>query len=374
MFPKAMQSKTGLDVRASAAARDQPRERRMLKKILKRGALALLAAGVVWGFAITRDGTLETPTGTGVVTLDAGEFEAFPLPDYAAQFVDDDFQSYLVEVAPGIMVHVLEVGTGYPVYLQHGLPTSGFLYRRIAETLPRDEFRLIMPTLVGLGFSSKVPASQHSIENHIAWMNTLLEELELTELIFVGHDWGGPIGAGALSRSPDLMQGMVVLNTVLAALDEPREVPAILRLIRIPVVGEIILERVASIYDQLPSFQNDPQSLPPELLDLYRRPVEESGNAKAPLAIARMSVFSPDAPEAALLQTIEDYVVAVDVPVEIVWGASDPRLGSGLADMQALFPQATAVETDAGHFLQEEAPEEIAASIQRIYRQIQLAD
>lgn len=346
----------------------------MLKKVITRGALALVAAGVVWGLVLTRDGTLETPTGVGTVTLDAGEFEAFPLPDYAAQFVDDDFQSYLVEVAPGISVHVLEVGSGYPVYLQHGLPTSGFLYRRIAETVPRDQFRLIMPTLVGFGFSSKVPASQHSIENHIAWMNTLLEELELTELIFVGQDWGGPIGAGALSRSPDLMQGMVVLNTVLDAPDAPREVPTILRVIRVPVVGEILLEGIASVFDQLPSFQNDPQSMPPELLDLFRRPVEESGNAKAPLAMARMSVFSPDEPGAELLHTTEAYLVGADVPVEIVWGMNDPRLGNRLADVQALLPHATTVETDAGHFLQEEAPEDIAAAIQRIHNLIQQAN
>ncbi|MFK7751868.1 MAG: hypothetical protein AB8B51_04900 [Sedimentitalea sp.] len=65
-----------------------------------------------------------------------------------------------------------------------------------------------MPTLVGLGFSSKVPASQHSIENHLTWLNVLLTELALSELIFVGQDWGGPLGAGALERSPELLKGI----------------------------------------------------------------------------------------------------------------------------------------------------------------------
>ncbi len=52
----------------------------------------------------------------------AGSFEKFPLPDYVAKFVDNDFKSYLVEVEPGIKIHVLETGTGYPVYMQHGVP------------------------------------------------------------------------------------------------------------------------------------------------------------------------------------------------------------------------------------------------------------
>ena len=126
------------------------------------GLLGIVVCVVaISGFRLTRDGELVTPTGSGTVDLEAGSFEAFPLPDYAAEFVDDEYKSYLVEVEPGIKVHILEVGSGYPVYMQHGVPTSGFLYRKVADRLPRDEFRVIMPTLVGLGFSSKVPASQH---------------------------------------------------------------------------------------------------------------------------------------------------------------------------------------------------------------------
>jgi len=43
-------------------------------------AVAILLAG--W---ITRDGELITPEGTGTVTLDAGEFEAYPLPEYVTE-------------------------------------------------------------------------------------------------------------------------------------------------------------------------------------------------------------------------------------------------------------------------------------------------
>ena len=130
------------------------------------GAILVVAAVyVVW---ITRDGALVTPVGEGRVTLPHGEFEAFPLPDYAAAMVTPDYKSYFVEVEPGIKIHVLEVGDGYPVYLQHGNPTSGFLYRKVAAELPTDRLRLIMPTLVGLGFSSKIPAREHQLETTCA--------------------------------------------------------------------------------------------------------------------------------------------------------------------------------------------------------------
>src|SRR5210317_1057916 len=125
---------------------------------MKRMALTALAiivlAGIIASAMITRDGETVTPQGEGTISLDAGTFEAFPLPDYVANSITDQYKSYLVEVEPGIKVHVLEVGEGFPVFLQHGNPTSGLLYRRVAAVLPTDRLRLVMPTLVGLGFSS----------------------------------------------------------------------------------------------------------------------------------------------------------------------------------------------------------------------------
>ena len=343
----------------------------MVIKILTRGVAALVVAVLVWGIFLTRDGNLVTPTGQDTVITSSGEFEAFPLPDYAAKFIDDDYKSYLVDVAPGIKVHVLEVGSGYPVYMQSGMPMSGFLYRKVAEALPREQFRIIMPTMVGLGFSSKIPASEHQLKNHLSWMGALLEKLALKEVIFVGHDWGGPIGAGALARSTTDMNGAIILNTALDAPREPRPIPTFLKIVRTPIVGELMLEGFFSVFDQLPSVQKDPTSLPPEVLDIYARPLSDDGNGKAPLALARMSAFDPAHPDIPLVQATEDYVTSLDVPVELVWGMSDPVLGKRLADMKKIFPKANVVETQAGHFLQEEVPEEIASSIQRVHLQMQ---
>ena len=86
--------------------------------------VALLVVAAVTAIIITRDGHLVTPTGEGSVSLDSGEYEAFPLPDYAMAQVSEDYKSYFVEVEPGIKVHILEVGSGYPIYLQHGNPTD----------------------------------------------------------------------------------------------------------------------------------------------------------------------------------------------------------------------------------------------------------
>jgi len=299
----------------------------------------VLVAAMVFAIVITRDGELVTPQGKGVVSLDAGDFEAFPLPDYAAKYVTGGYKSYFVEVEPGIKVHVLEVGSGFPVYLQHGNPTSGFLYRKVAAELPADRLRVIMPTLVGLGFSSKIPASQHTLENHMRWINSVLVQLKLTELVYVGQDWGGPVGMGALALSPDLLKGVVAMNTGFNAPKEKMELSRAHAMVRTPVVGELLTGIVYSIFDQLHKMQGDPASIPADVAELYGKPVLDSGNTKAPLAMMRMVTDGLDHPSASEMRIIERYVGGLDIPAEIVWGMNDPILGKGLPLMKRNFPK-----------------------------------
>ena len=336
--------------------------------------LLVLVGGVAFATVITRDRDRVVPDGQGTIRLDAGVFEAFPLPEYAAQSLRDDYKSYFVEVEPGIKVHVLEVGSGFPLFLQHGNPTSGFLYRKVVEALPTDRVRVIMPTLVGLGFSSKIPASEHTMDNHVRWIHGVLEQLQLEEVIYAGQDWGGPIGMGALARSPELLKGAVILNTGFNAPKEKMDLSQAHATVKTPVVGELLVEVLISIFEQLPQMQGDPGSIPPSVVELYGRPVIESGNDKAPLAMMRMVTDGPDHPSAPALREVEAYVAELDIPAEIIWGMNDPILAKGLPFMQANFPDAPVTETGAGHFLQEEVPVEIAEALIRVLDQAQEID
>ena len=222
-------------------------------------ALGLAALLVVAALVLVRDGERIIPQGEGKVELDVGEFEAFPLPDYAAAVVSDDYKSYFIEVEPGIKIHVLEIGQGYPVYLQHGNPTNGLLYRKVTELLPLDRVRVIMPTMVGLGFSTKIPASDHTLDNHMRWMNRVLTTLDLTEAVYAGQDWGGPVGMGALSLSPGLLKGALVMNTGFRAPRAPMDLSRAHALVKTPRVGEFVVEAMSSFFfKRLGSVQGDP--------------------------------------------------------------------------------------------------------------------
>jgi haloalkane dehalogenase len=106
---------------------------------------------------------------------------------------------------------------------------------------------------------------------------------------------------------------------------------------------------------------------------LYARPVLDSGNAKAPVALMRMVTDGPDHPSTPAMRVIEAYVDTLDIPAEIVWGNSDPILGRALPVMKRSFPHAPVTETQAGHFLQEEVPEVIAEAIVRVVDHLEIA-
>ena len=345
---------------------------------MKKFLVIVLALFTVFGIAaagvITRDGLLVTPTGEGTVTLDSGVFEAFPLPQYAAKQLTGGYKSYFVEVEPGIKVHVLEIGAGFPVFMQHGNPTSGFLYRKVAEEMPKDRVRLIMPTMVGLGFSSKVPASAHTVDNHMRWINSVLVQLQLTELVYSGQDWGGPVGMGALALSPELLKGAVLLNTGFGAPTKPVNLSLPHAVVKNPVLGELLLEVFTSIFDGMHRLQGDPDQFPADVAILYGQPVLESGNSKAPLAMMRMVPDGPDHPSTPAMRTIVNYVQGLQIPAEIVWGMRDPILALGLPAMKQFFPEAPVTETQGGHFLQEEVPAEIAAALLRVVDRVQMLE
>ena len=325
---------------------------------------------IILSFFVTRDGYVVTPIGDGQVVLDSGTYEAFPLPSYASNMVDSNYKSYFIEVEPGLKVHVIEAGEGFPVFLMHGNPTSGFLYRKVVEKLPLNKVRVIMPTSLGLGFSSKIPASEHTAENHIYWINKVLKELELKELVYAGQDWGGPIGMGALSLSPELLKGAVLLNTGFNAPKANADLSPAHAIVKTPVLGEILLEVVFSIFERLKSVQGNPDSWTTEVAELYGRPVYESGNSKAPLAMMRMVPDGPNHQSAPSMRRIEEYVNTLEIPAEIVWGENDPILGRALPIMQQNFPNARLTKTTAGHFLQEEVPNEIAEALIRVVEEI----
>jgi cis-3-alkyl-4-acyloxetan-2-one decarboxylase len=73
-----------------------------------------------------------------------------------------------------------------------------------------------------------------------------------------------------------------------------------------------------------------------------------------------------DHPSLAHLERVQSFVTSFPGPLAVVWGDRDPILGRARKRIEALLPEATVTRTEPGHFLQEEAPEEIAEAVRRV--------
>ena len=74
--------------------------------------------------------------------------------------------------------------------------------------------RVIAPDLIGFGKSDKLIKAEHySYENHVAWVQCLIEVLDLKNIILFAQDWGGLIGLRILAHHQDRFSGLVVSNS-----------------------------------------------------------------------------------------------------------------------------------------------------------------
>jgi len=292
-----------------------------------------------------------------------------PAPELPA-WLDElvPFERYLVDVGDEQM-HVMESGDpdGRPVVLLHGNPTWAFLYRKVAAELTGDPLRVIMPDLVGFGFSSRpAQTSGHTLANHAAWFGQFLDALDLTDLIFMGQDWGGAIGTLALADRPDRLSGLVLANTVVTPPKAGFKPTAFHRLARMPVVSDLLFRGLGYPQHNLNLGQGERDSIQGDVARAYQYPLRSWHDRGAVLAMAREVPNSMQHRSVPLLERCQAFVESFYGPAALVWGDRDPVLGRLKNRTARLLPQASVTSTQGGHFLQEQVPVEIADAIREV--------
>ena len=114
------------------------------------------------------------------------------------------YEPSYVEVE-GLRMGYVDVGPsdGDIVLLLHGEPTWSYLYRRMIPPLTEAGYRCIAPDLVGFGRSDKpTDRSSYTYDNHVRWMTSFLDALDLPAVTLFAQDWGGLIGLRIVAYDP----------------------------------------------------------------------------------------------------------------------------------------------------------------------------
>ena len=128
-----------------------------------------------------------------------------------SKFPDVEGVSHSFITVNGTKIHVAQIGKGKPLLLLHGWPQHWYVWRNIIPLL-KDDFRLIMPDLPGLGWSDMPKDKDFRKETLAKTVIALVETLHLKQVGLVGHDWGGWIGFLACLEKPEMFTKYVALG------------------------------------------------------------------------------------------------------------------------------------------------------------------
>lgn len=263
-----------------------------------------------------------------------------------------------------------EVGTGRPIVLLHGNPTSSYLWRNIVPHLAGSG-KVIVPDLIGHGDSEKLPASEgpgrYSFEVTYAYLNGLLTEIGATsEVIFVLHDWGSALAFHWAHNHPVAVRGLAYMEGIVMPLpswnDWPEKARGIFQGFRSAKGEDLILNRNMFIEGVLPS--SIMRKLTDEEMAEYRAPFVEKDNRQITLNWPRqIPIAGEPAHMVALVQQYADWLRQCAVPKLFINAEPGSILVGAQREFCRTWPNQKEVTVEGLHFLQEDSPDEIGHAL-----------
>lgn len=272
---------------------------------------------------------------------------------------DFDYPPHYTEIDGLRMAHV-EAGRGPVVLMLHGEPTWSFLYRKMIRIFAGSGLRALAPDLIGFGRSDK-PASRddYSYASHVSWTRRWIEALDLSDITLVCQDWGSLIGLRLAAEHPERFARIVVANGFLPTAD--RQAPLAFRIWRAfarytPIfpIGRIVQAGSAT-------------RLSPEVVAAYDAPFPSERYKAGARAFPGLVPTDADDPAVPANRAAWERLGQWRKPFLTAFGKKDPILGWADRLLQRHVPGATGQPhrdlERAGHFVQEDAGEELAKLI-----------
>jgi len=263
-------------------------------------------------------------------------------------------------------MHVKDSGSGRPLLFLHGNPSNSFLWRNITPQV-QGMGRVIVPDLIGMGKSDK-PDIEYTFFDHYRYLEALIEQLELKDVILILHDWGSALGFHYLANHPENVAGIAFMEGIIQDVSTffPPETLEFFKGLRTPegrtkvVVEDLFMQTV------LPSWVDRPLS--DDELAAYRTPfVTEASREVIYKWICSVPLEGQPADVANVVENYRDALKASKIPKLFFHADPGAFMPPVVADWVIKnIPNLQAVDVGKGsHFIQEDHPELIGDSIRQ---------
>jgi len=284
----------------------------------------------------------------------------WPLTDYP-------FESHYLHVS-GIRLHYLDEGnTGNRTLLfLHGVPTWSYTFRHIIPDCVKAGYRVLALDLPGFGLSEKhISRELYTMDFLVNVVGEFIKKLEISRAVLFAHDWGGVIGLQLVSSFKTPFSGLILCNSLLPV--EGMKIPILFRFWRCfarysPVLPVAMVVNLASD-KRLSRLQKRG----------YNYPFKSGEDKKAIRWMPRLLPFKRGQTGYSEIEKAWEELAGFANPVLTLFSDRDSITRGGEKIILQRIPGAGNQNhkiIHGGHFVQEDAPHEIANHIINFMRSI----
>jgi haloalkane dehalogenase len=279
----------------------------------------------------------------------------------------DPLKKKTARVLGSTMAYV-EHGSGDPIVLLHGNPTSSYLWRKVIPQLGSSG-RCIAPDLIGMGDSARVAqgTDAYRFSMHAEYLEALLAVVDVREKVtLVGHDWGGALLFDWGRKNPGSVLGVAFMETILTPLtwdDWPEQARGVFQGMRSEAGEEMVLTKNVFVERILPGSVLSP--IADEDMVVYRAPYLEPGESRRPTLTWPREIPISGEPDfmAQLVSANQSWLESPDLPKLFINADPGSIVGDRVRAVVRSWPNLTEVTVPGLHFIQEDSGAEIGTAI-----------
>jgi pimeloyl-ACP methyl ester carboxylesterase len=94
----------------------------------------------------------------------------------------------------------------------HGAWSAGWAWKKMHPLMNAADHRLVTPTYTGLGERAHLAGPSIDLETHIADILNVIRYEDLSDIVLLGHSYGGMVATGVADRARDRIAQLIYLD------------------------------------------------------------------------------------------------------------------------------------------------------------------